>query len=144
MDKYKEQTKRWNAILGDVAEEAQEDCLEAYFQHLLDKLSLPCEVTGVEDFRWEERYVFGGCSQREYAQLKKSQPSYKDKYDLLSIARDGYSEWGMFEEDIVAHVRRKSDGKEFDLGLAELKAMNKKSANFQVLDDYAGWLVNNR
>ena len=47
-------------------------------------------------------------------------------------------------EDIGAHVRRKSDGKEFWLGLAELKAVDKKSANHQLLDDYAVWFVNNR
>ncbi len=50
----------------------------------------------------------------------------------------------MFDEDIVAHVRRKGDGKEFDLGLAELRATDKKSSNFQLIDDYAVWLVNNR
>jgi hypothetical protein len=50
----------------------------------------------------------------------------------------------MFDEDIVAHVRRKSDGKEFDLGLAELQVTDKKSSNFQPIDDYAVWLVNNR
>ena len=50
----------------------------------------------------------------------------------------------MFHEDIVAHVRRKSDGKEFDLGLAELQVTDKKSRNFQLIDDYAVWLVNNR
>jgi hypothetical protein len=50
----------------------------------------------------------------------------------------------MFDEDIVAHVRRKGDGKEFDLGLAEIRATDKKSSNFQLIDDYAVWLVNNR
>jgi hypothetical protein len=55
------------------------------------------------------------------------------------------SEWMMFGgEDIAAHVRRKSDGKEFGLGLAELEAVNKKSRNYQLLDDYAVWFVNNR
>lgn len=47
-------------------------------------------------------------------------------------------------EDIVAHVKRKSDGEEFDLGLAELRATDKKSHSFQLIDDYAVWLVNNR
>ena len=45
---------------------------------------------------------------------------------------------------IVARVRRKSDGKEFDLGLAELQVTDKKSPNFRLVDDYAVWLVNNR
>ena len=50
----------------------------------------------------------------------------------------------LFDEDIVAHVRRNGDGKEFDLGLAELRVTSKKSLNFQLLDDYAVWLCNNR
>jgi hypothetical protein len=50
----------------------------------------------------------------------------------------------MFDEDIAAHVRRISDGKKFVLGLAELEATDKKSPNFQLLDDYAVWFVNNR
>ena len=45
---------------------------------------------------------------------------------------------------IVARVRRMSDGKEFDLGLAELQVTDKKSPNFRLVDDYAVWLVNNR
>jgi len=51
------------------------------------------------------------------------------------------------EEEVVirvAHVRRKNDGKEFYLGLAELRVTDKKSPNFQFVDDYAVWLVNNR
>jgi hypothetical protein len=44
----------------------------------------------------------------------------------------------------AAHVKRIKDGKEFVLGLAELKATDKKSANHQLLDDYAVWFVNNR
>ena len=67
-----------------------------------------------------------------------------DEYDLCDIEQDGWSEWMMFDEDIVANVRRKSDGKEFYLGLAELRVIAKKSPNFQLVDDYAVWLVNNR
>ncbi len=50
----------------------------------------------------------------------------------------------MYAEDIVAHVRRKSDDNEFDLGLSEFEATDKNSPNFQLVDDYAAWLVNNR
>jgi hypothetical protein len=49
--------------------------------------------------------------------------------------------WG---EDIGADVRRISDGKKFLLGISELKATNKKSKNYQLLDDYSVWFVNNR
>lgn len=144
MSKFDEQERRWEAILGDDSEGTQEDALNEFFKHLKANLQLPCEVTGTEDFRWEEPYVIGGWSQQEYKLLKKSQPSYTDKYELLNISQDEWSEWMMFEEDIVAHVRRKRDGKEFYLGLAELRVTDKKSPSFQLVDDYAVWLVNNR
>lgn len=114
MSKYDEQKKRWEAILVDSSEGTQEQAIEAFFKHLKANLQLPCEVTGTEDFRWEEAYVIGGWSQQEYKRLKKTQPSYTDKYELLEIEREGWSEWMMFDEDLVAHVKRKSDGKEFD------------------------------
>ena len=85
MSKYDEQMQRWAAILGDAAEGTQEEALEAFFKHLKANLQLPCEVTGTEDFRWEERYVLGGWSQTEYKRLKKVQPSYTDKYELLNL-----------------------------------------------------------
>jgi len=143
MSKFAEQQKRWDRILKDAAEGTQEEALEAFFKHLNASLQFPCEVTGSEDFTWEEPYVIGGWSQQEYKRLKKTQPSYRDKYQLLGIER-GWSEWMMFSEDIAAHVRRNGDGKEFYLGLAELKVTDKKSPNFQLIDDYAVWLCNNR
>jgi hypothetical protein len=63
---------------------------------------------------------------------------------LVAIEQEVYSEWMMFCEDLAGRVRRKSDGKEFYLGLAEIKAVDKKSVNYQLLDDYAVWFVNNR
>jgi len=47
-------------------------------------------------------------------------------------------------EDIAAHVRRKSDGKEFALGLAELEAVDKDSPTHDLLDNYAVFFVNYR
>jgi hypothetical protein len=49
-----------------------------------------------------------------------------------------------WEEDIGAKVRRISDSKKFVLGLSELKAIDKKSKNYELLDDYSVWFVNNR
>ena len=62
---------------------------------------------------------------------------------MLSIDRDGPSEWILFWEGIAAYVRRASDGKRFVLGLSELKATDKKSDNYRLLDDYGVWFVNN-
>jgi hypothetical protein len=136
--------RRIQAILGD-KDITVEEGVEALFEHLKANLTLPCEVTGVEDFRWEEPYVLGGWDEEEYERLKKTQPSYRDGFELLSIEMGVCSEWMLFgPEDIAAHVRRISDGKKFILGLAELKATPKKSRNSQLIDDYGYWFVNNR
>jgi hypothetical protein len=139
------QWKRIEHIIGDDEEATFEDGVKKFYDHLLQALELPCEVTGTEDFRWEERYVIGGASPAEYKRLRKERPSYQDKYDLLEIENGAYSEWMLFPgDDIGAHVKRKSDGKKFCLGLAELKAVAKKSRNAQLLNDFAVFLVNNR
>jgi hypothetical protein len=142
-NKIDEQEKPWNAIVGSAPGDTMEEALGAYANHLKAHLQLPCEVTGIEDFNWEEPYVLGGESRQEYKELKETQPSFRDKYELLDLGPAEYSEWKMFDEDITAHVRRKHDGKEFDLGLSELKATDKKSANFRLLDDYSTWFANN-
>jgi hypothetical protein len=43
-----------------------------------------------------------------------------------------------------AHVRRISSGREFILGLAELKPVNKRSPNYRLLDDHAMFFVRYR
>lgn len=137
------QDSRIAAIVGDEDKWDIPDGMNKFYSHLSTSLELPCEVCGIEDFRWEERYIFGPGKQKEYEKLKQSQPSYSDKYTLLEIVPSGYSEWMMCpDEDIAAQVRRLSDGKEFLLGLSELEACNKKSMNYQLLHDYAVWFVN--
>ncbi len=136
---------RTEAILADAPDATLDKCIEKLFDHLARNLALPCEVTGIEDFDWEERYVIGGVSPAEYRELKKTQPSYRDRYLLLGIEIDAQSEWMLCPgEDIAAHVRRKSDDKEFWLGLAELRATDKRSANYQLLGDYGKWFFSNR
>jgi hypothetical protein len=81
MSKLDEQEERWEAILGDSPEEVQEEALEMFFKHLMANLQLPREVTGTEDFRWEEPHVISGWSQEEYKRLKKTQPAYTDKLE---------------------------------------------------------------
>ncbi len=118
--------------------------VEAFCEYLKAHLELPCEVTGIEDFRWEEGYVVGGWSQKKYERLKKTQPSYRDRFELLGIEPGVFSEWMLVDDDIAAHVRRISDGREFYLGLSELKATDRNSPNHQLLGDYSSWFVNSR
>ena len=51
-----------------------------------------------------------------------------------------------YDEDngLFAEITRKSDKRKFQILLAELKAVDKKSKNYQLLDDYSGWFWNFR
>jgi hypothetical protein len=144
--KMEPQDARIKEILqGDPDEVEFDEGLRRFYEHLRKNLQLPCEVTGIEDFEWEEFYVIGPGDKEEYRQLKKTQPSFKDLYDLLAIDLDADSEWMLYlGEDLGARVRRRSDRKVFCLGLAELKATERKSKNFELLDDYAVWFANYR
>ena len=143
--KINAQDKRIIAVIGEYGDLEFDEARSLFYQHLKTNLILSCEVKGLENFRWEEIYVFGPGDQEEYKRLKKTQPSYTDKYELLGIDRDLQSGWMLFgENDIAARVKRISDSKEFLLGLSELIAIDKKSENYQLLDDFSVWLVNNR
>jgi len=99
----------------------------------------------IEDFEWEGNYVFGPGDPVEYRELRLTRPSYKDRFELLEIEKEVDSEWMMFRyEGLGARVRRKSDRKEFRLGLSELRAVGKDSPNKRLLDDYSIWFFNSR
>ena len=145
MTDFDAQQARIHAIFGDDEQLNFEQAFERFYQHLQQSLKLPCDVTGIEDFRWEEYYVLGPGDEVEYQNLCITQPSYNDTFELLSIEKETVSEWMLFGgEDLAAHVRRKSDNKQFYLGLAEIEAIEQDSLNYQLLDDYAVWFVNNR
>ena len=137
MSKIDNQEKRIETIIGaneDV--ESFEEARNRFFQYLCQNLQLPCDVTGIEDFKWEEPYVFGIWDQDEYKELKKDQHSYEDTFQLLAIHKDIYSEWMLFGgDDLTAEVRRKSDKKKFYLGLAELEAIKqgKKMPSYSMI-----------
>jgi len=136
-----QQIKRVQAILEVTDEEdmvVDDENLKKYFHYLNENIGFPCIVTGIEDFRWEEFYVLGPGDQKEYEKLKKTRPSYTDEYKILSI--DGYD----LDYGILVNVRRISDRKKFTLPLEDLEAVDKKSNNYQILDDYSVWFVNYR
>lgn len=139
------QDARIKAIVGDDVETSFDRYVDKFYEHLRASLQLPCDVSGIEDFRWEEYYVLGPGNSKEYERLRKDRPSYRDTFELFSIEREVNSEWMLYHgEDLAAHVRRKSDGKQFYLGLAEIKAVDEESVNYQLLDDYSVWFVNSR
>lgn len=119
--------------------EVSYEYLERYIIYLISNLNFLCHVTGVECFSWEERFVFGYGSETEHEKLKKKQPSHTDAFYLLNLDNAIDEDYGIF-----ANVKRISDNKKFILPLADLKASDEHSANYQLLDDYSYWFVNNR
>jgi hypothetical protein len=103
----------------------------------LKNIIYPCELTGIEDFSWEEFYLLGPGSKKEYNELKKVNPSYTDKFDLVSL-EDEFDDY----DGIIANVRRITDKKLFQIPLSELVPTDKKSKNYILLDDYSVWIVN--
>lgn len=69
--------------------------------------------------------------------LKKTKPSYTDIFSMSRI--DSY-----FDEDygLFAKVTRLSDKKRFQLPLADMKAIEKKSPEYQLIEDYSVWFIN--
>jgi hypothetical protein len=113
------------------------ETLEHYLAHFKQHLAFPCQLTGIEDFDWEEYYVIGPGSKADHERLRKTRPSSMDTYDLLSFEQEVDPDDG-----ILVHVRRVSDKKKFLLPLATLEVTQKKPPNYQLLDDYAVWFVN--
>ena len=130
-----------DSIILDIEDipEVSHESLERYFAHLKSNLKSPCDLTGIEDFPWEERYVFGYGSEAEYENLKKKQPSYTDTFNLLNLDEEINEDYGL-----LVDVKRTSDNKKFTLPLADLKVIDEHSKNYQLLDDYSVWFVNNR
>lgn len=140
MDKdFKKQEKRIELVfpkeISDISK--RYETLELYQVFLEKNLDLPVKLTGIEDFSWEEFYIFGPGDKNEYEELKKKRPSYKDVFNLIRIDEYAEEDYGLF-----AKVTRISDRKRFLIPLADLKAVDKKSKNYQLLDDYAVWCVN--
>jgi hypothetical protein len=131
MDKSEQ---RIHSVLGDDNERTPRNA-RRYLVHLKKHLSLPLRVTGIEDFLWEEPYVFGYRDRNRYEEMKKTNPSYTDEFDLIDILDPEF-------DDLIAKIRRVSDGKTFQMGLSWLRCVDKKSPDYVTLNDYSVWYVN--
>jgi hypothetical protein len=140
IDEFEKQEKRIIAILGTKKLNVTRKALSTYLKYLKNHVEIPCQLTGIEDFEWEGRYIFGFGSKKEYEKLKKTQPSYKDKFILIKFV----DEIDDYYNGIFVHVQRVSDKRKFALPLADLKSTDRRSKNYQLLDDYSVWFVNNR
>jgi hypothetical protein len=111
--------------------------LQVYRDYLLSRVDRKEILTGREDFLWEEFYLIGPGDKEEYEELKKKRASYTDTFELLDIPKKTIG-----EHDLIAKVRRLSDGIKFEIGLSWLTTKKKRTATYQLLDDFATWVVN--
>ena len=119
--------------------EVEEKTLKIFLKHLRKNVELPCLLTGSEDFEWEEFYILGPGDKKEHEQLRKTEASYLDTFDLIDFVFDPYE-----HEGIHAEVTRRSDKKVFILPLDYLKVKPRKSTNYDLVNDYGVWFVNYR
>ena len=89
-------------------------------------------------FGWEARFEFGQGSEDEYQELRRQRGSYKEKYELHTLDDAEVDEgW-----DIVVNVHRVPYRKRFVIPLSQLQAVDRRSRNYQLLNDYTVWFVN--
>ena len=139
---FEEQEQRIGRIVGfdDDGEvlSVNTKTLATFRNYLEQNLTLPCSVTGIEDFHWEEYYIIGPGSRKEHERLRKTKPSYLDTYEFLGFEDRVQNEF----DGLLVNVKRTSDQKKFRLPLADLKATSENTKNYQLLDDYSVWFVN--
>jgi hypothetical protein len=137
--KFKENIKRIDLLFKGVHTDSSRsrETLTYYKDYLEGNLKFPVDVTGIEDFDWEEFYLLGPGDKREYEYLKKTKPSYKDIFSLKKIGSSYDDLLGL-----LAHVNRISDNKKFQIPLMDLKAVDKKTREYDLLDDYSIWFIN--
>ena len=138
MRDYKAAGKRIATVFGtDKTPEVGKEGLQIYRAHLLQHLDKEAVLTGREDFLWEEFYVFGPGDRKEYEELKKGRASYTDTFVLVDIPNKTIG-----DHDLIERVRRLSDKKKFEIGLSWLTTKKKRTEAYQLLDDFATWIVN--
>ena len=138
MSHYEKQERRIENILGKDLLKVSNESHDVYLKYLKKHILKPCLLTGREDFRWEEYYVIGPGDEKEYEELKKTKPSYTDTFEFLEFDDNYYD----VEGGLLIWAKRVSDGKEFPLPLEYLKAVDNKSNNYILFEDYSSWLVN--
>lgn len=136
---YDEEENRIKGVLRSDDISVNEKNLQQFFNYLKEKIKIPCILTGMEGFDWEEPYLLGGWSKKEYEKLKKTNPSYTDTFEFLSLI-DEYDDW----KGIYASVKRLSDNKLFNIPLWDLKVVDKKNSNYLIISDFSSWMTNYR
>lgn len=136
----KDADKRIALILAAAEEDTSvnEENQAKYLDYLKTAVKTPCILTGIEDFDWEEPFLFGKGNKSEYEKLRETNPSYQDEFELISFA-DEIDE----KKGVMVNVKRISDEKEFNLPLWDLKTADLKYPNYLIISDYSSWMTNN-
>jgi len=102
-----------------------------YTSYLEENIILPCALTGIESFSWEDFYVLGPGDKKQYEKLKKTRPSYRDIYKFMSFD-------DMIDDDdgLLVKINSISDNNKFVLPLLDLKTTDKESPNYVLISDY--------
>ena len=137
--RFKNHEKRIELLFNNKFDDLsrRSETLAYYKSYMEANLDFPVRITGIEDFSWEEFYLLGPGDKREYEMLKKKKPSYTDIFSMTCIGSYYDEVHGLF-----ARVTRLSDKKRFRLPLADMKAVDKKSPEYQLIEDYSVWFIN--
>jgi hypothetical protein len=119
-------------ILGTDDLEVNEENLSRYLQFMKARIKPPYKLTGNGEFDWEEEYVSGLKSKKEYEKLKKQQPSYTDTFSLVQFCDVG-------TEGIMVKVERTSDRRQFILPLIDLEVTTEDPQHFELIENYILW-----
>lgn len=136
---FDEQERRIATILSTDDLLMTEEKQNVYFDYLQKNIQKRIILTGMEDFPWEEKYLLGGWSKKEYEELKKTQPSYTDKFEFIELLEDIDEVYGL-----LAKVKRVTDKKQFVLPLWDLECIDKNSKTYELISDYSFWMTNYR
>lgn len=99
MNAVDRQLKRIAQVFGkEEPPEVKEKTLKVYLKHLRKNVEYPCMLTGSEDFEWEEFYIIGPGSKKEHEQLRKTNASYLDTFELIDFVLDPYGDEGIHAE----------------------------------------------
>ena len=133
-----DQDERIASIFGmDEVPVVSDETLRIFIQYIKDNMDTNCEITGIEDFEWEEYYIIGPGSKKEHKRLRKSRPSFMDTYKIIGFNDEPDEDYG-----ILVNLRRISDRKKFTLPLADLEETDKNHPSYQILHDFSVWFVN--
>ena len=97
MSNMDEQDERIASIFSsDEVPEVTKKTLKTYLSYLKINLDLSCELTGIEDFEWEEYYIIGPGNEREHEKLRKTRPSFMDTYKIIGFDEEPDEDYGIY------------------------------------------------